>query len=145
MKKRPTSPSDLTCACANLRRAARVVTQLYDNALRDSGLRSTQFTLLQVLSLKGEVTQGDLGDFLAIDSTTLTRTLGGLKARGWIRSRAGDDRRERHWSLTPAGWRKVMLARPLWEAIQQRVRTRLGKKRLASMFDHLAAVVAASI
>lgn len=142
MKKRPTPPRDLGCACANLRRAARVITQLYDDALRNAGLRSTQFTLLQVLSLKGELTQGDLGQFLAIDSTTLTRTMGGLRARGWIRSRPGDDRRERHWSLTPAGLRKVMQTRPLWEAVQQRVRTRVGKKRLASMFDDLAAIVA---
>ena len=144
MKKGPTPPHDLHCACANLRRASRVITQLYDDALRESGLRSTQFTLLQVLSLKGELTQGDLGQLLAIDSTTLTRTMGGLRARGWIRSRAGDDRRERHWSLTPAGRRKLMQTRPSWEAVQKRVRARVGTRRLASIFDDLAAIVAAA-
>ena len=144
MVERPTPPASLGCACANLRRAARVITQLYDDALRDAGLRSTQFTLLQVLSLKGELTQGQMGELLAIDSTTLTRTLGGLKARGWIRSRPGDDRRERHWSLAPAGRRKVMQARPAWQAVQDRVRTRVGRRRLDVIFDDLAAIVAAA-
>ena len=139
-----TPPPDLGCACANLRRAARVITQLYDDALRDSGLRSTQFTLLQVLSLKGELTQGQLGQFLAIDSTTLTRTLGGLRRRGWIRSRPGIDRRERYWSLTRPGLRKVLQTRPSWQAVQQRVRKRVGSKRLASIFDDLTLMVTAA-
>ena len=121
-----------------------MITQLYDDALRDSGLRSTQFTLLQVLSMKGELTQGQLGHLLAIDSTTLTRTLGGLRRRGWIRSRPGADRRERYWSLTGAGLRKVSQTKPSWEAVQQRVRERVGTKRLASIFDELTVMVAAA-
>jgi len=69
-----------------MRRAARAVTQLYDAALRPSGLRITQFTLLQVLATAGApVTQGALGDFLAVDSTTLSRTLRPLERAKWIR------------------------------------------------------------
>ena len=44
---------ELPCACANLRRAARTVTKLYEDQLRDSGLRATQFTLLQALGITG--------------------------------------------------------------------------------------------
>ena len=51
----------LPCMCANLRRASRVLTQLYEDALRPLGLRATQFTVLQALSLAGEVTQGASG------------------------------------------------------------------------------------
>jgi len=140
----PLPPPVLACTCANLRRAARAITQLYDDALREAGLRSTQFTLLQALSLKGELTQRQLGELLAIDSTTLTRTLGGLRGRGWIRSKPGEDRRERHWSLAPAGRRKVARAKPEWEAVQDRVRARIGRERLSSMFGDLAAIVAAA-
>lgn len=140
----PIPTAALTCACTNLRRAARAVTQMYDDALRDSGLRSTQFTFLQVLSLKGELTQGQLAQLLVIDSTTLTRTLGALRRSGWIRSRSGDDRRERHWSLTPKGRQKVVQVRPAWEAVQERVRSRIGRRRLDALFDDLAAMVAAA-
>jgi DNA-binding MarR family transcriptional regulator len=142
--RRPSVPAVLPCACANLRRASRAVTQLYDEALRGTGLRATQFTLLQVLSLKGELTQGDLSAFLAIDSTTLTRTLGPLENRGWIRSRPGADRRERHWAITAGGWARLAKAQPAWETAQRRVRAGVGGKRLSLLFDDLALMVAAA-
>ncbi len=70
--------------CASLRRASRSLTQLYDEALRPLGLRATQFTILQALSLAGEVSQGELAQILAMDSTTLTRTLRIMGREGWI-------------------------------------------------------------
>src|SRR5205823_2489322 len=65
----------LDCACASLRRAARAVTQAYEAALKHSGLRATQFTLLQVLERTGTSPQAALGELLALDPTTLSRTL----------------------------------------------------------------------
>jgi DNA-binding MarR family transcriptional regulator len=109
-----------------MRRAARAVTQLYDDALRPMGLRATQFTILQVLERGGEVTQGQLAEYLAIDSTTLTRTLKLLLDEGWIASRPGDDRRERHLSLTRSGKRQVEIALPSWRDAQARLQRMLG-------------------
>ncbi|MGA2075035.1 MAG: MarR family transcriptional regulator [Terriglobia bacterium] len=116
----------LPCACANLRRAARAVTQLYEEQMRDSGLRATQFTLLQALGTTGAITQGRLGELLSLDSTTLTRTLRPLVKRGWVRSLPGRDRRERHFQLTAAGQRELDRAGALWERAQQRLRKVLG-------------------
>src|ERR1700682_4529095 len=93
----------LPCMCASLRRASRVLTQLYEEALRPTGLRATQFTVLQTLSLAGEVTQGELGQILAMDSTTLTRTLTIMSRHGWIAKRRGVDRREWRMRLSQAG------------------------------------------
>jgi DNA-binding MarR family transcriptional regulator len=143
-EKRSSLPAVLPCTCANLRRASRAVTQLYDDALRDAGLRATQFTLLQVLSLAGELTQRELGEFLAIDSTTLTRTLGPLENRGWIRSRPGADRRERHWAITAAGRVRLAKARPAWETAQRRMRAGVGGEQLSALLDGLALIVAAA-
>src|ERR1700757_4917140 len=109
----------LPCMCASFRRAARVLTQYYGTTLRPLGLRATQFTLLQALSLAGEVSQGTLGDILAIDSTTLTRTIAIMERRGWIASRSGEDRRERLLSLSKAGRAEYNRALPHWEEIQQ--------------------------
>ena len=127
MSKSATFP--LPCMCASFRRAARVLTQHYDTAVRPLGLRATQFTLLQALSLAGEVSQGTLGEILAIDSTTLTRTLAIMGRRGWIASRSGEDRRERWFSLSDAGKAEFRRARPHWEKVQQQLRARLGNKR----------------
>jgi len=117
---------------------------LYDEALRGTGLRITQFTLLQTLTLAGELTQRGLGELLAIDSTTLTRTLGPLEHRGWIRSRSGTDRRERHWAITAAGSARLDKALPAWEVAQRRVRARGGGGRLSSLVDDLALMVTAA-
>jgi DNA-binding MarR family transcriptional regulator len=73
----------LPCACASLRRAARATSHFYEEALRLAGLRITQFTVMQVLSLVGDINQGRLGKILAMDSTSLTRTLAILGREGW--------------------------------------------------------------
>lgn len=119
----------LACMCASFRRATRVLTQYYDTALRPIGLRATQFTLLQALSLAGKISQGALGEILAIDSTTLTRTLAIMRRHGWITSRSGKDRRERWISLSEAGKAEFKRARPQWEKVQHRLRARLGNQR----------------
>jgi|ERR1700730_1927652 DNA-binding MarR family transcriptional regulator len=120
---------DLSCMCANLRRASRALTQLYDEALRPLGLRVTQFTILQVLSRAGEVSQGEVGRILAMDSTTLTRTLRIIGREGWIAERRGMDRRERLLRLAKAGRYQFNHALPLWEKAQAQLGRQLGDKR----------------
>lgn len=117
----------LPCACANLRRAARTVTQLYGREMKKTGLEPAQFGLLLALASGGEMTQGYMAERLAIDSTTLTRTLAPLRAQGWIAAKPGADRRERLWRMTPAGRRKFQQARPHWERAQRRLRKELGE------------------
>jgi DNA-binding MarR family transcriptional regulator len=116
----------LPCACANLRRADRAVSQLYDAALRPSGLRITQFTLLQALTLAPQISQKQLAELLEIDSTTLTRTLAPLRQKGWLRSAAGRDRRELRLSLTAAGRRAYQRALPHWQTAQKSLQRALG-------------------
>jgi DNA-binding MarR family transcriptional regulator len=134
----------LPCACANIRRASRAVTQIYDHELRKAGMHATQFTLLQALALAGRISQGRLGDLLAVDSTTLTRTLRLLVGKGWVRSIAGADRRERHFQLTPAGRRQFGNARPHWERAQQRLRKCLGDSRWVQVEASLVQVLEAA-
>src|SRR5260370_34327720 len=114
---------NLPCMCASFRRASRALTQLYEEALRPLGLRATQFTILQALSLAGEVSQGKLGEMLAMDSTSLTRTLAIMQREGWISERRGrpnadrpkEDRRQRWLCLAKAGQAQLNRALPVWE------------------------------
>lgn len=134
----------LPCACASLRRAARAVTSAYAFELRGSGLNPTQFTLLQALDRSGPSTQGTLGDLLALDSATLTRTLAPLGRRGWIRAERGEDRREIRWELTPTGLRRLVAASHAWKRAQTRLREQLGERRWGRLAGDLAAVAAAA-
>ncbi|HEX4037874.1 MAG TPA: MarR family winged helix-turn-helix transcriptional regulator [Acidobacteriaceae bacterium] len=130
----PSIPA-LPCLCATFRRAARLVSQRYDAALSPTGLTITQFTLLQALSLTGEVSQGRLGEILAMDSTTLTHTLDIIRRHGWIERRVGADRRQRRISLSPAGKAQFERAVPLWQQAQTELRALLGEQRSTNLMN----------
>ena len=130
-----------TCAHFNVRRADRVMTQLYDEMLRPSGLKSTQFTLLTAIRLRGPVTIKGLAEAIVMDRTTLTRNLRPLEKEGWIAILPGTDRRVREVSVTEKGSRALDRAFPLWREAQAHVAERLGKARLSDLLGDLAATV----
>jgi DNA-binding MarR family transcriptional regulator len=113
------------CFCNVLRQATRGVSRLYDDELRKVGLRTTQYSLLSLLSRVGPVQQRELSGQTSLDETTLTRNLRPLVAAGWIAVRSGDDRREKLVSVTKSGLAKLAAARPAWERAQARMRTLL--------------------
>lgn len=133
----------LPCACASLRRAARIVSLQYDQKLRRAGIKTTQFTLLQALTLAGNISQGNLGELLGLDTTTLTRTLALLRKKGWIQMKPGEDRREVRLTLTPEGKRKYRSTLHYWQSAQHQLRTVLGDtgwKQMMQSTTHTAAV-----
>lgn len=136
MKSAALIPS-LPCTCATLRRATRVLTHLYDEALHSTGLRSTQFTILQVLSRTGAINQKQLGRILAIDSTSLTRALMPMLRQGWIDRQHGEDRRQWSFTLSSSGKALFRRALPRWNRVQTRVQQRLGPELWARL-NHTA-------
>jgi DNA-binding MarR family transcriptional regulator len=131
-----------TCTNFALRKAARAVTQLYDDMLRPSGLRSTQFTLLALLAGHGEMSVTELAKASATDRTTLTRNFALLERDGLVRVRPGDDdARVRLVTLSPAGRRRLLEAMPLWDAAQRRVVTDVGEGPLTTVRAALSGVV----
>jgi DNA-binding MarR family transcriptional regulator len=109
------------CACRNLRQAARAVTQLYDETLRPSGLRITQFTLLVAVAVSEPVPITRLADALSLDRTTLARDLKPLAERGLVEITAGEDRRMRVVRLTAQGREAIGRAYPLWQRAQAHI------------------------
>jgi DNA-binding MarR family transcriptional regulator len=127
------------CTCFNLRKAARVVTQVYDEALKPAGLRATQFSLLTVVAKIGAVGVTALADVMVMDRTTLTRNLRPLIARGLLEVAAGADRRRRPIALTTAGREALERALPLWRDVQARTIARLGHENWAELRRGLSA------
>ena len=136
---------ELPCACQNLRRLSRVVTRIYDQELRRAGLEITQFGLLTALAAVGEANQKRLSAGFAMDSTTLTRTLGLLRRQGWVRVRHGKDRRERLFHLTRAGRRQMAEAQPRWERAERRLRQELGDAGWKSMKQTVSRITEAAM
>jgi DNA-binding MarR family transcriptional regulator len=123
---KPNLPA-LPCLCSSFRRTARALSQVYEEAMRPTGLRITQFTILQALARTGEVKQGRLGEILVMDSTSLTRTLRIMRQQGWIAERRGEDQRERWLKLSKAGETKLKIATASWEKVQARLQAKLGE------------------
>jgi DNA-binding MarR family transcriptional regulator len=132
----------LPCTCANLRRAARAVTRLYNRQLRSGEVEITQFTILMALDRAGEISQGKLGKVLGLDSTTLTRMLALLSRRGWVQEKEGEDRRFRLIRLTGSGRTKLQHSLPHWKRAQDRVQSVLGEDTLRQLTGLLAQVTA---
>lgn len=136
-KKTPTS---VPCLCLALRQASRAVSRLYDEDLRGVGLRTTQYSLLQLLRHSGEVRQRDLAERTMHDETSLTRGLRPLVEAGWVAVRTGDDRREKWFRITADGEEKLREARPAWERAQARVQALLPEGAWQGLMEILPEV-----
>ena len=106
------------CGSFNLRRAARVVTQFYDEYLEPTGLRSTQFVLLATIAVAGETGLSRLAREMAMATSTLSRNLKPLERDGLVKIAKGRDSRRRIVALTAAGRRLVDDCVPLWAQAQ---------------------------
>ena len=106
------------CACGAARRKSRELTRFYERAMRGSGLRGPQFTLLATLIQTGPIPTTRLADFLGLERTTLTRNLGLLVRDGFVRIDEGEDRRVRKVAITPAGEEAARRAFPFWKKAQ---------------------------
>lgn len=129
------------CACNQLRRATRGVTQLYESALAPSRLKATQLPILVGLGSAGDLSVSTLADALALDRTTLTRNLKVLEGRGLVSSRddAGDAR-VRIVSLTLEGADVLSGALTRWERMQREVEETFGRERLRALYAELEAL-----
>ncbi len=140
MKKTP-SPLDLTgtgyCASLNFRRTARAVTRLYDLALQESGIRSTQFAILVGIAKKQPISIGTLGDMLVIDGTTLTRSLRVLEKEGLISISKRAEKRQRFLSVTAKGEQALARSVPAWRAAQERFIATIGSEYWVELRNEL--------
>lgn len=125
---------EYNCACASLRRTTRAITQYYDQVFRPVGMRSTQLSVLSVLSHRGKLTFGELGEHFLMDQTTVTRNINIMKKLGLITVTAGEhDARKKYIAISEAGAQKLAEAIPLWKQAHSKITQGLGEER----FDEL--------
>ena len=126
------------CACFNIRKASRVVTQVYEELMTTTGLRGTQFTVLVMVAAYNTMTISFLADKLVMDRTTLTRTLKPLEKNGLIEIVAGEeDRRTRVVKVTEAGHEMLTIAMPLWRKGQEKIVKFMGEDRFGHLLSEL--------
>ncbi len=139
---RPTPPigPGSPCTCVRLRQAMRRVTQLYDQILKPSGLRVTQFSLLARLVRSEPIALLELARRLGMDRTTLTRNLEPLARQGLVEIVAGADRRQRVARLTAAGEAAWERGWTYWRLAQSAIAGEVGQSEIELLHTQLEAV-----
>lgn len=130
----------VTCMGLHVRRASRILTQVYDAAFRPLDLVQTQFTLLVAIHLFQSVPITQLAQELFADQTTLTRNIKVLEKRGLVAINSGEDRRIKLVSLTAEGQALLEQAMPLWEQAQARLMQHFGEQQWQTLLSLLSEV-----
>lgn len=131
------------CLCHNLRRAARAIARSYDAALAATGLTTGQFTILAAAAALSPLPVPVLREILAMDRTSLSRTIKPLEEKGFIEVSPGAGRRPGHITLTHEGAAAFREAGPLWRAAQADASQKLGTGRTGQLLTVLTAATAA--
>lgn len=135
---------EIPCALFNLKKTTRAVSHLYDEILRPSGLRGTQYTVMKVVDNCGPIGVSELGSALVMDRTTVTRNLRVLVRDRLVQIQPGGDRRRRLASTTALGRRRLAVANRYWQNAQAAVTQEYGENRLARLRRELTGMVEAS-
>jgi len=120
-----------TCIAVRLRSLNRVVTNLYDDALRSLGLKVSQLNILVVAAKLGLARPTQVCELLQLDVSTLSRNLERMRAHGWLEVVPGEDARTQSFRVTTAGKRLLEKAIPAWEKAQQQAKEMLGAEGVA--------------
>src|SRR3954454_4921881 len=114
------------CVGSRLRMLNRVITNVYDGALRPLGLKVSQMNILVAAAKMGTARPVDVCKYLHLDVSTLSRNVERMKARGWLEIVAEEDGRSQPFRLTPQGRKLLEKAVPAWEEAQKQVKKALG-------------------
>ena len=126
----PTEASQLNQACIadKLRLLNRIITNLYDEALRPTGMTTSQMNILMVVAKYGEATPLQIGDWLRMEKSTLSRNVRRLQQNGWLAIQPSNKGRTHTLKLTAKGNGALQKGLPLWESAQKEAEAILGNK-----------------
>ena len=116
------------CVAGRLRMLNRVITNIYDDALRSLDLKVSQMNILVAASKMGTARPIEVCEHLHLDVSTLSRNVERMKARGWLEVVPDEDGRSQPFQLTARGWKLLEKAVPAWSEAQQQVKRVLGDR-----------------
>ena len=124
----------ILCNCIALRQIALKLTKIYDEALIDTGIKVTQYSLLKNIQKIGTPNIKNLAIATQLDRSTLARNLEKLERMKLVFLKFGDDKRNKILSLTSHGKQILIKANIAWEIIQDKVSKNLGEDK-KNIFD----------
>lgn len=109
------------CLGVRISRLHRLVARRYEQALRPVGLSLPQLEVLAVLTLLGPSKPAAVADALAVERSTISRTLAAMQERGWLAVEMSPAGRTVSVAVTAEGTRALASARAAWAQAQAAV------------------------
>ena len=120
------------CIGARVRILNRAISRIYDEMIRPHGIKFSQMNILTVVTLRGPIQQKAVGQILSLEKSTLSRNVGLMETKGWLKSQAGEGN-NRFLVVTPKGRDLLVSAAPDWAKAQEQVTTILGVQTAAEL------------
>ena len=119
------------CIAVRMRMLNRVITNLYDEALRPLGVKVSQMNILVATAKLGLARPVQVCEILQLDTSTLSRNVERMRARGWLEVVPGKDARTQPFRVTPAGMKLLDRTIPAWQKAQRKAVEFLGPDGVA--------------
>ncbi len=120
-----------SCIGMRTRVINRVISRIYDEALRPHGMKGSQMSILAVISGFGRAEPSEICRLLQLDASTLSRNVSRMKSKGWLNADPRSDRRAHRLELTANGERIIEEAFSSWQEAQNKVTSALGEENMA--------------
>ncbi|AGA31357.1 MarR family winged helix-turn-helix transcriptional regulator [Singulisphaera acidiphila] len=121
------------CIAVRVRLINRVITGLYDEALRPHGLRVSQGNILVAVAHRGEAKPAEVCRMLRIEKSTLSRDVELMKREGWLASEPPSGGRNQTIRVTPEGMKLLQRAQPAWEEAQAEAKRLIGETGVTAL------------
>ena len=106
------------CMASRVRRLERVLTRIYDDAMRAHGLTGSQLEILVATQLRGKTTAAAVGRILDVEKSTVSRNLARLGGAGLVDLSDG-------LQITPRGAAAIVACHPAWREAQRKAHAAL--------------------
>ena len=113
-----------SCIAMRCRRLSRQITRLYDEAMREHGIKTSQVNILVAVARHKTARPRDLAELLQLDVSTFSRNSRLMRERGWIEELEEADARSRPLRITAKGsallesiaadWKRAQRQADLW-------------------------------
>ena len=120
------------CHCYAIRQVSTKITQIYDEALLESGLKITQYAILRYISFLKNTNLMKLSISMGYNRSTLGRNIRILERKELIYLDKGKDKRELNIRITKYGLKILNVATKCWIKINTEITKKLGvnKKKM---------------
>ena len=132
------------CIAVRVRMLNRVITGIYDEALRPLGLKASQMNILVVASKLGVARPARVCEILQLDTSTLSRNVERMIANDWLEVVPEEDGRSQPVRITKKGAALLEKVVPAWRQAQKKAGAVLGEQGISAVNQALKKLVRTS-